>query len=180
MQLELRPVEVRSDSAYVVNGIARHSGKWRDERWQRKRLMLSHADLWAQMADIFQSRQAGSIKVVKVKGHATWEDVLKGSVAPADKHGNDQADNLAVAGALEHKQPREELEAFHVTLDVQRLVADISVARQQALREHTPARSGHRGAGSTSGSERSSSDSASSGGSSRTSSSDSDAAEPPD
>ena len=75
LQLELRPVEVRSDSAYVVNGIHVHMERWRAAGWHRKGHPIKHADLWKELGGILASRLAQPIEVTKVKGHATSEQV---------------------------------------------------------------------------------------------------------
>ena len=99
LRIENRPVEIRTDSAYVHDGIKKHRFAWRARAWTTKRRKVRNADLWAAIDEILTSRPHGAVELVKVKGHATAEDVRRGRVALEDKQGNDEADTLAVAGA---------------------------------------------------------------------------------
>jgi len=45
MELELRPIEVRTDSAYVYNGIAKDMQLWKSKGWRKKGRLISHWDL---------------------------------------------------------------------------------------------------------------------------------------
>ena len=72
---------------------------WAQHGWRG-----DNADLFGVLATILM-RRGGSVRFVKVKGHAKDEDVESGRVTPLDKHGNDSADSLARAGADAHAVP---------------------------------------------------------------------------
>ena len=55
-----------------------------------------------------RQRGARSIKVTKVKGHTTEEQVEDGKVKREDKEGNDEADRAANRGVEEHTEGLEE------------------------------------------------------------------------
>ena len=153
-QLELRPVEVRTDSAYVANGILKHRGAWRKEGWKKKGRTIRNADLWKQLDDLLGARGPASYKLTKVKGHATEEDVARGAVAQADKVGNDEADTLAVAGALRRFDP-ESLETIATAMNIQRMMVEIYAARADAAsKARSPSPSSSGGSHSDTGSDR--------------------------
>ena len=94
-----RPLDVRSDSEWVCNGVkslqscpATHPRE--------------HSDLWNMLAAEFASRST-AVKVAWVKGHASNLDIVRGRTTAADKAGNDGADRLAVAGAASHQVPED-------------------------------------------------------------------------
>ena len=135
-QMELRPLEVRTDSSYVTNGVQRGPHGWKETLYWKKGKPIPNADLWRQLSDILAQRQGMTFKVTKVKGHATMEDVEGGAVSGADKFGNDSADSLAVAGAARnHPQNKQGLQQHHAilfTIAVQKLMLSISTARAAA------------------------------------------------
>ena len=67
-------------------------GKWRRMTWEG-----DHEDFWNMLADEIRSRPT-TVKVSWVKGHAKQIDIDRGRTTHEDKHGNDGADALAVAG----------------------------------------------------------------------------------
>ena len=81
LELELRPLEIRSDSAYVVNGIRKHMKSWRKTNYRRRKGDMVNADLWRKLDMLLASRPPGSVELTKVKGHATADDVLQGRVS---------------------------------------------------------------------------------------------------
>eukprot|EP00660_Eupelagonema_oceanica_P019732 gene19732-biopygen11066 len=98
LERETRPVEIRTDSQYVYDGCKWHRARWRENNWRTKpgsAHAISHADLWAALDQLIEARPPGSVRLTKVKGHATLEDIAKARVHPYDKYGNDQADYLA-------------------------------------------------------------------------------------
>ena len=105
MQAQPGPLEIRSDSEYVVNGI-----KYFMERG-RLRAGESHADLWRQVADNLAARQLETFSIKWVKGHAKQADINRGRTTAKDKWGNDAADKLATAGAKLHEAPAELVKA---------------------------------------------------------------------
>jgi ribonuclease HI len=109
-----RPLDIRSDSAYVCNGFF----TWRS--WYEKGWQHDHADLWNLLASHMCSR-ATCVQVSWVKGHAKPVDVLRGRTTEEDRLGNNGADSLAVAGARMHQVPAE--------------VVDIAQERKQHARQ---------------------------------------------
>ena len=55
-QLEIRPVEVRTDSAYVANGINRRPQRWKDNGWRRSGRLIINADLWQELGKLLEER----------------------------------------------------------------------------------------------------------------------------
>ena len=94
LQAEVRPVEIRTDSKYVMRGVTQLAA-WRRRGW----LEVDNGDLWEALDGLLRGRDQGSVAFVKVKGHAKWSDVHSGAVSFADKRGNDAADVLARRGA---------------------------------------------------------------------------------
>ena len=99
------------------------------------------------MDNELEARPLGAVRLRKVKGHATWEQVCAGQVKEVDKLGNDAADclHVAVAGAALHGVPAEEAAQAEwraqTTHQVQCMMVDILMARQAANRERRPAAS---------------------------------------
>ena len=73
--LELRPVEVRTDSAYVHHGFVKHMRVWKANGWARKGRAICNADLWQQLDAAVTERPGQSFRITNVKGHAMAEDV---------------------------------------------------------------------------------------------------------
>ena len=80
---------------------------------------------------------AAGVSFAKVKGHATNSDVRRGIALAIDKHGNDQADELACAGGDLHAAPpglvsmatQRRLDA----MQVHRMMLDILSARRRMV-----------------------------------------------
>ena len=127
MELEVRPLEVRTDSTYVANGV--------EKLLQGSALakVVRNEDLWQRLATLLEARPAGSVKVTKVKGHATEDDVRTGVVTGQDKFGNDSADALAVAGACCNSTPDRQSVLQHravvFTVKAQKMMLAIALAR---------------------------------------------------
>jgi len=98
LQLEVRAVEVRSDSTYVVDGINKRLAKWKRQGFATKTGMVKNHDLWKILDGLLSARERISWKITKVRGHASAREVREGKVDSMDKEGNDWADALAVAG----------------------------------------------------------------------------------
>ena len=96
LQLELRPVEVRTDSAYVYDGLTKYLPTWRRRAWATQRGLMRNADLWKQVDALVLSRPSGDFMVTKVKGHATMADIRDGCTTHVNKMGNDEADALGM------------------------------------------------------------------------------------
>ena len=91
---EARPVHIKTDSKYVLDGCLKHRFAWAALKWHHVR----NADLWKQVHGLLNMR-GDQVRMSKVKGHATIHDVAKGRVSERDKMGNDAADCLAKAAA---------------------------------------------------------------------------------
>ena len=128
LQVEPRPLHIKTDSQYVLNGCLRHRFAWAAASWRK----IKNSDLWKQLHNLLEDRSAG-FNITKVKGHATADDVASGRVALSDKHGNDAADALAGKGAATHALPSAEVRAVKhrhaVAQSVQRMMVDILLAR---------------------------------------------------
>ena len=135
--LELRPMEVRTDSSYVLNGVLRWRARWRANGWTRRGREIANADLWKQMDQILQEAPDGHLQFTKAKGHATEADVKSGMVSAFDRQGNDAADRLAVAGACAaHVHPRDRHKAQErilLAMEVQGMMLKIAQARARRL-----------------------------------------------
>ena len=136
--VEVRPVDIRTDSAYVQKGISKYLSRWKASGWVRGGRPIQNSDLWQTIASSLENRPAESVKVTKVKGHASVRDVHLGLVCAIDKHGNDSADGLAVAGALRKRQTNAEGERKHntvlVTISMHKMMLEICQARAEEAR----------------------------------------------
>ena len=145
LELDLRNVEVRTDSAYVING-TRNLSLWRRRNFWTNRRAIKNADLWKRLDAILRKRRKDSWKMLKVKGHASARDVQLGHVALEDKLGNDRADALAVAGALCRSHDWKARSKFRqeiiVTAAVQKMMVDIVVERERLRKQTEVAPSG--------------------------------------
>jgi ribonuclease HI len=110
VRTESRPVEIRSDSQYVVHGCTKNLPRWKRAAWRRGRRDISNRDLWECMALLLRNRSPGEVSFKKVWGHASARDVSNGIVEAIDKEGNEAADALAVAGAAAHQASPELVE----------------------------------------------------------------------
>ena len=97
---ETRPVHIKTDSKYVLDGCLKHRFTWAALGWHK----VSNADLW-RAVHLLLSQRGDSVAMSKVKGHATCKDVAQNRVTARDKHGNDGADSLATAAAMSHSPP---------------------------------------------------------------------------
>eukprot|EP00973_Karenia_brevis_P031772 4384528-Karenia_brevis.AAC.1 len=126
---EARSMEVRSDSAYVVNGFHDKLPHWRGLGW----LEIENGDLWEIVDKHVCQRPPGSVLLTKVVGHASWRDVRTGQVQQTDKIGNDMADELACLGADQHAIDQQMINhsrnSYELTRSVQHMMVDIIVAR---------------------------------------------------
>ena len=104
LEREWRPVQIRSDSQYVVNGV-RNFNAWRHQGWRGE-----NSDLWSRLAVLLSRRPPEDVEITKVKGHATHLDVECGAVLLEDKAGNDGADELARAAASSQAAPADILQ----------------------------------------------------------------------
>ena len=71
----------------------------RSSPYRRKWAQDKDGDLWEIFANIVEARGAHTVRLAKVKGHATVEMVESGQVDEEQKYGNDNADAAADNGA---------------------------------------------------------------------------------
>jgi ribonuclease HI len=92
-----RPVEVRTDSRYLVDGVACLTDR-RQRAWYRKPTLaewMPNADVWFEIDWRLDRRTPDSVSVVKIKGHASEATVSAGTVSELDVWGNAGADWVA-------------------------------------------------------------------------------------
>ena len=94
-----RPLDVRSDSMYVVSGVQSLLTQTSPDV-----SFGDHADLWQLVRDELRTRST-PVTVCWVKGHAKAVEIVRGRTTATDKEGNDGADELAVLGASSHQIP---------------------------------------------------------------------------
>ena len=91
-------LEIRTDSRYVERGVAVWRREWRRRAWYHKptrALFVRHADLWYDIDRLLQARGEPNTVVMKVKAHATLEDVKSGLAVELDVWGNSALDCVA-------------------------------------------------------------------------------------
>ena len=134
LSLELRAVDVRTDSRYVLGGVLQHRFRWRREGWRRRGKLVANADLWIKLDEILAKRPvAAAVAFTKVKAHASYKDVREGLVSANDFAGNAAADALAVSGASQgvvgSEAARQKRLRASAAMTIQRMLVDILVAR---------------------------------------------------
>eukprot|EP00973_Karenia_brevis_P038173 5262749-Karenia_brevis.AAC.1 len=138
VELEERPLEIRTDSMYVIQGFNGGLRRWPLNGWRTRRREVSNKDLWQRLSTLLAQRRA-EVCVTKVKGHASWRAIILGEVTEFDKLGNDRADALAVAGAALHNVSRsarsEQVARHSATQDLQWMMVDILLARRALQRQ---------------------------------------------
>ena len=112
--------------------------RWKRNSWLKKWRDISNRDLWQVADTLLAERLPETVRVVKVKGHAKWEDVERGTATIEDKLGNDKADELAVMGAALHSIPQCDRHSFrrraHLALDLQKMMLEILIERDKRRR----------------------------------------------
>ena len=73
----------------------RDEGKTVKKPLKRPFSLQGDGDLWECFWKAVMARNPYTIKITKVKGHATDEMVADGRVQPQDRRGNDKADSAA-------------------------------------------------------------------------------------
>jgi ribonuclease HI len=87
-----RPVEIRTDSSYVANGITKWIAGWKRNGWMTStKSPVANRDLWEAIDSLVTARAKGTTTFVPVKAHVGIP-------------GNERADSIAVAFA-ENKKP---------------------------------------------------------------------------
>ena len=97
LRTEERPVALRSDCRYVVDGINGGREKWRASAWLDKPLRgqeVPNADLWKEVDRLLGTRTA-PFEVKWCKGHPLPRHVGLGQTTELDAYGNCGADELA-------------------------------------------------------------------------------------
>ena len=95
---EQRQLEIRTDSRYVERGVAVWRHEWRRRAWYHKparALYIPNADLWHDIDRMLGARGEQNVVIVKVKAHASIEDVKVGLAEEIDVWGNCGADCVA-------------------------------------------------------------------------------------
>ena len=97
LRTEQRPVSIRSDCRYVVDGVRTWRHVWRASAWfdkpQQGRL-VAHADLWREVDRLLAQREA-PFEVRWTKGHPLPRHHAGGATTELDAWGNVGADFLA-------------------------------------------------------------------------------------
>ena len=99
----------------MVKLIAWHANKQRKSKWPLMKpwAMVNDGDLWEQASGIISQRGPASVKLTKVKGHATEEQVKQGTVRKDDLEGNNQAEIIWQIKESKHTdQPYAKLEIY--------------------------------------------------------------------
>jgi len=102
LETEERPVAVRSDSRYVVNGATEGRTKWRSRAWYASPALarrIPHADLWHRIDARLEFGGRDAV-FSHVKAHASLERVRAGDTTEEDAWGNGGADRIAKWAAL--------------------------------------------------------------------------------
>ena len=108
------PVHLGIDNKNVCNAIGKVLQGWSDPPFA----LCTDGDLLAAIDCMVRYRSARSVKVSKVKGHATDRMVAEGKVRGEDKEGNDAADIAADFGRL--RQPEVVIDARRNLLRVKK------------------------------------------------------------
>ena len=108
------PVHVGIDNKNVCNAIGKILHGWSGPPFA----LCTDGDLLAAIDSMIRKRSARSVKVSKVKGHATDRMVAEGKVRREDKEGNDAADVAADFGRL--RQPEAVIDARRNLLRVKK------------------------------------------------------------
>jgi len=93
VELAIGPIVIKSDSKYVVDGVAKG-------RAATIHAHCKHARRWTRLFELLEAH--GEVQVVKVAGHATKKMVAQGKIDERDRLGNHGADAAARRGALCH------------------------------------------------------------------------------
>ena len=90
---------INEEGAMVIGGRTSHLHKRSINK--RPWALEKNGDLWQSIEESVEEKGPRSVKVTKVKGHATSEMVAEGKVKGEDKEGNDISDLAANKGAEE-------------------------------------------------------------------------------
>ena len=90
--------KLKNESGGLILG-GKTSPLHRKSQSRRPWSLVKNGDLWQSIEEAVLAKGPRSVRVTKVKGHATDEMVNEGRVKPEDKAGNDVADKAADKGA---------------------------------------------------------------------------------
>ena len=110
------PVHIGIDNKNVCNNVGRILSGWTGAPFS----LCTDGDLLSCIWNMVLYRSASSVKVSKVKGHATDALVAEGRVLKEDKEGNDAADIAADFGRL--RQPANVIDARRCLLNAKKRV----------------------------------------------------------
>ncbi len=97
------PVRLGTDSeAFRSNAVGIIESIKRSDRRKAQWKTTSDGDLWEHFFKAVAAKGAHSVRITKVKGHATEEQVAAGEVRSQGKSGNDAADAVADLGVKVH------------------------------------------------------------------------------
>ena len=65
---------------------------------------MKDGDLWRKFAEAVKANNPWVVKLIKVRGHATEQQVVEGFVREDDKQGNDNADEAAERGSSKEQE----------------------------------------------------------------------------
>eukprot|EP00662_Eupelagonemidae_sp_cell21_P057186 gene57186-biopygen88313 len=122
LRTEPRPVVVRSDCKYVVDGVKLGRKTWRAKAWFRRPLegrLIANADLWKEIDQVLELREA-AFEVKWTKGHPLPRHVREQVTTEIDSYGNVGADFLAGVASAQ-------------VTPAQRRAAQLSAQRPRAL-----------------------------------------------
>jgi ribonuclease HI len=67
LEIDKRPLDIRTDSKYVFDGVAVNMVVWENSNWKRNGREVSHKDLWQRLSKLLSERQPGQVTVKKIK-----------------------------------------------------------------------------------------------------------------
>ena len=85
-----------SQGALMLGGSVSHLH--RATPWAKPWSLMKDGDAWQKMYQMILAKNPRSVKISKVKGHATTADVRQGVTTVDKKYGNNQADSAAEFG----------------------------------------------------------------------------------
>ena len=95
------PIHFATDSGAFIMRATTYCEHIRLSKPQPKWSQVVDGDLWKHFWLAVMSKGPNSVRMTKVKGHASIEDVIRGVSTPIHKHGNDLADSLATKARQE-------------------------------------------------------------------------------
>ena len=84
VQVDARPLDIRSDSRYVVDGVDKHLSTWRRSSFRKANRDIANRDLWESLDNMLLSRNCCTVLITHVLGHASAEDFREGKSTVVD------------------------------------------------------------------------------------------------